>query len=76
MGHATMETTAISCNAVGEEQQNIAASMGTSAWTLLAERNARGQQLGTEDGCAASCPALYGGAPGRRARERKSESVF
>jgi hypothetical protein len=29
MGHAKMETTAIYCNAAGEEQQNIAASMWT-----------------------------------------------
>jgi hypothetical protein len=29
MGHAKMETTAIYCNAVGEEQQTIAARMWT-----------------------------------------------
>jgi hypothetical protein len=29
MGHPKMETTALSCNAVGEEQQSIAARMWT-----------------------------------------------
>jgi len=29
MGHAKMETTAIYCNAVGEEQQTLAARMWT-----------------------------------------------